>query len=245
MSKRRSEAADLELRSNASTRCEPRDDSLAERIYQGLRIGILDGSLEPGSVLRQEQIAQRFSASRVPVREAMGRLEGDGLIVSRPRRGYAVQMLQHDEIVEIFELRVVLEEHAARIAALARTQDDIDAVALLVERMEQLARAGGNYGADWARLNRDFHMRLVASSRRRRLSTIVETLRDSVETYVRAEMGLTGDVRSAMREHREILEAFRAGDAEGLAELSRRHIQGTARRLLDGLRKRSSAKALD
>jgi DNA-binding GntR family transcriptional regulator len=175
----------------------------------------------------------------------MGRLEGDGLIVSRPRRGYAVQTLRHDEIVEIFELRVVLEEHAARIAALARTREDIDAVALLVDRMEQVARAGGNYGGDWARLNRDFHMRLVASSRRRRLSTIVETLRDSVEAYVRAEMGITGDVRSAMREHREILEAFRAGDAEGLAELSRRHIQGTARRLLDGLRKRSSAAALD
>jgi len=220
------------------------DDSLAERIYQGLRAGILDGSLEPGSVLRQEQIARRFAASRVPVREAMGRLEGDGLLISRPRRGYAVHSLRQNEIVEIFELRVVIEEHAARIAAIARTDDDIDVVTGLVERMETVARQGGNYGSDWARLNRDFHLRLVASSRRQRLLGTVETLRDSVEAYVRAEMGITGDVESALLEHREILEAFRAGDADGLARLSRQHIEGTARRLLDGLRRRSSAQAL-
>jgi DNA-binding GntR family transcriptional regulator len=228
----------------SSTGTSLTDHSLAERIYQGLRAGILDGSLEPGSVLRQEQIARRFAASRVPVREAMGRLEGDGLIISRPRRGYAVHALQQDDIVEIFELRVVIEEHAARIAAIARTEDDIDVVTGLVERMETVAREGSNYGSDWARLNRDFHLRLVASSRRQRLHTTVETLRDSVEAYVRAEMGITGDVKSALLEHREMLEAFRAGDADGLARLSRQHIEGTARRLLDGLRRRSSAQAL-
>jgi DNA-binding GntR family transcriptional regulator len=215
--------------------------SLPERIYHGLRGSILDGSLEPGQSLRQEEIARRFKVSRVPVREAMGRLESDGLIVSRPRRGFAVNALRQDEIVEIFELRVVIEEHAARIAAIARTEADIEAVEAMVLRMEAVARQAGDYSAEWARINRAFHARLVASSRRRRLSAIADTLRDSVEAYVRTEMKLTGDARRALGEHREILEAFRAGDATGLASLSREHIEGTARRLLDGLRRRSSS----
>jgi DNA-binding GntR family transcriptional regulator len=214
---------------------------LPEFIYRRLRTHILDGSLAPGRLLRQEEIARSFNVSRVPVREAMGRLEVDGLIVLRPRRGYAVTQLRQDEIVEIFELRVVIEEHAARVAARARTPEDIEAVEALVVRMERVARGIGDYNAEWARLNRDFHSRLVASGRRRRLSNTVDTLRDTVEAYVRTEMRLTGDVAKALVEHREMLEAFRAGDAGGLAELSRLHVEGTARRLLDGLRRKAAA----
>lgn len=213
---------------------------MPERVYRQLRGRILDGTLEPGRLLRQEEIARSFNVSRVPVREAMGRLEVDGLIVLRPRRGYAVVRLEQEEIVEIFELRVVIEEHAAMVAARARTPADVLEVEALVERMEAVARRGGDYGAEWARLNRDFHSRLVASGRRRRLSNVVDTLRDTVETYVRTEMRLTGDVRNALAEHREMLEAFRAGDATGLALLSRRHVEGTARRLIDGLRRRAA-----
>lgn len=213
---------------------------LPELVYRRLRGGILDGTLEPGRLLRQEEIARSFNVSRVPVREAMGRLEVDGLIVLRPRRGYAVARLEQDEIVEIFELRVAIEEHAAMVAARARTPEDVAAVQALVERMERVARRRGDHIAEWARLNRDFHSRLIASGRRRRLSNVVDTLRDTVEAYVRAEMRLTGDVEHALAEHREMLEAFRAGDAVGLAQLSRRHVEGTARRLLDGLRRRAA-----
>ncbi|AZG07730.1 GntR family transcriptional regulator [Pigmentiphaga sp. H8] len=211
---------------------------LPEIIYKQLRVNILDGTLKPGAVLRQEEIAKLFNVSRVPVREAMGRLETDGLIVLRPRRGYAVTELQQDEIVEIFELRMVIEEHAATIAARARTQDDIDAVEHLLLQMEALAARSANYDNQWASLNRDFHSRLVHASRRKRLANIADTLRDTVEAYVRMEMRLTGDVSQALREHREIFEAFKAGDAHGLAMLSRSHVEETARRLLSGLRQK-------
>jgi DNA-binding GntR family transcriptional regulator len=210
---------------------------IPELIYRQLRINILDGTLKPGELLRQEEVAKSFKVSRVPVREAMGRLETDGLIVLRPRRGYAVIELRQEEMVEIFELRMVIEEHAATIAARARTQEDIDAVEKLILQMEQLAAHSDDYDANWAHLNRDFHSRLVQSSRRKRVSNIADTLRDTVEAYVRMEMRLTGDVQHALKEHRELFEAFKAGDATGLASLTRKHVEGTARRLLDGLRK--------
>jgi len=219
-------------------------EPLHELVYRTLRGVIFDGELTPGSPLRQEEIAKALKVSRIPVREAMGRLENDGLIVLRPRRGYAVAELREDEIVEIFELRMAIEKHAATVAARARTQEDIDAVEQFLHRMDRVAKASNDYSAEWARLNRDFHSRLVASSHRKRVLNIADTLRDAVEAYVRMEMHLTGDVDLALREHWEIFEAFKAGDADGLATLAERHVAGTARRLLEGLRQRRSEHAM-
>ncbi|MET3304462.1 GntR family transcriptional regulator [Bradyrhizobium diazoefficiens] len=103
-------------------------EPLPNLIYERLRIDILEGVLRPGQLLRQEELSKRFDVSRVPLREAMTRLVADGLIVLRPRRGYAVSSLRRSEILEIFELRAVVEEHAGMLAARARTRDDIQRV---------------------------------------------------------------------------------------------------------------------
>jgi DNA-binding GntR family transcriptional regulator len=216
---------------------------LPELVYRKLRVGILDGSLRPGMSLRQEEIARQLKVSRVPVREAMSRLETDGLIVLRPRRGYAVTELEQEEMVEIFELRMVIEEHAAVIAARARTRQDVAEVEELLLQMETLASTSKDHSAEWSRINRQFHARIVSSSHRKRLSGIAETLRDAVEFYVSMEMRLTGSVDDALREHREIFQAFKAGDVDGLARLSRAHVQSTARRLLDGLHRKNASMA--
>src|ERR1700758_3320099 len=99
--------------------------TVSETLYSRLRDGILTGTFPPGSVLRQEELSPRFGASRVPLREAMTRLEVEGLVVLRPRRGYAVLSLDRSEIQEIFELRAAVEEHLASVAAQSRTDNDI------------------------------------------------------------------------------------------------------------------------
>src|SRR5262245_11735063 len=78
-------------------------------IYRHLRHDILNGFFDPGQLLRQKGRARRYKSSRVPLREAMSRLEADGLVVLRPRRGFAVISLDVPEIVEIFELRMAVE----------------------------------------------------------------------------------------------------------------------------------------
>lgn len=201
---------------------------IPEFVYRYLRSAILEGRLPPGVSLRQDDIANRLRVSRVPVREAMSRLESDGLIVLRPRRGWAVTELGWDELVEIFELRMVVEEHAAHVAARARTAEDIEAVEDLMVRMEQVPSGRLD---EWADLNRAFHARIVQAGRRRRLCAVSETLRDSLEAYLRIEMRLPGTLPNSLEEHRLMFQAFKAGDADGLGRLSRQHIEAAARRL--------------
>jgi DNA-binding GntR family transcriptional regulator len=216
---------------------------LSEVIYQRLRLDILNGALERGQILRQEEIAQRLSVSRVPLREAMSRLEAEGLLVLRPRRGYAVTSLDQAAIVEIFELRMVVEEHAGSIAALARTTHDVDEVAAIIDYMESLNPDAENHFSEWCRCNREFHGRIIASSRRSRVIRLAGTLHDTVEPYIRAEAEYrrVGHVRDADNEHREMFNAFRAGDSRGLGTLCRTHIENVAQRLLKSLRRNAAS----
>jgi DNA-binding GntR family transcriptional regulator len=218
-----------------------RQGLLAESVYQRLRRDILDGGLQPGQILRQEELARRCNVSRVPLREAMARLTADGLLLLRPRRGYAVISLDASEIVEVFELRAVTEAHAGYIAARSRRPEDVAEAARLVDAMRDLDPGNPDAASQWSRLNYDFHACMIGATRRRRLVQITSALRDAVEPYIRVELRLTGDAEEAERDHRELLAAFRAGDARGLSELCRLHVERTAERLLRQLRHRDLA----
>ncbi len=204
---------------------------LPEIIYSWLRERILNGGLAPGLVLRQESLAKRFGVSRVPIREAMSRLQAEGLITLRPRRGFAVTSLNRNEIVEVFELRMVVEEHAVSVATRLRDAADVAEVGSILAEMEALDPKSPAYLSTWAAANRKFHARLVSSARRQRLTDTVLNLSDTVEPYIRIESHFTGEVHDAEHEHRAIFEAFRAGDVETAGRLSREHCESTMRRL--------------
>jgi DNA-binding GntR family transcriptional regulator len=199
-------------------------ESLPNIIYERLRLDILDGVLRPGQLLRQEELSKRFNSSRVPLREAMTRLVSDGLL-------------------EIFELRAVVEEHAGMLAARARTRDDIERVELSLINMEKLNPDAANYMQKWLRGNYEFHANLIASSRREYVARYAAMLRDTVEPYIRVEMQMTGDVREAEQDHHEIFDAFSCGDAARLAAISRKHVENTAQRLLEGLKRLETTNA--
>jgi DNA-binding GntR family transcriptional regulator len=219
------------------------DAPLPDILYRRLRSGILSGTLKPGQILRQEELARQSNVSRVPLREAMGRLEADGLVVLRPRRGYAVRSLDESEIVEIYELRAVVEQHAGEIAARARTKDDVQRVNEILRKMEALDVGRPECLARWATLNYDFHANIIAAGRRPRLARTAEALRAAIEPYLRrdVESHLPRHIHQAERDHREIFEAFRAGDAHGLGQLCRQHVEYGAQRLLTSLRQSAAS----
>ena len=209
--------------------------SVSETLYDHLREGILTGTFAPGVVLRQEELAQRLGASRVPLREAMTRLEVEGLVVLRPRRGYAVLSLDRSEIEEIFELRAAVEEHLAGIAAQSRTDNDVTAVSQALSQMERIAARSPNQTNKWLDANSEFHDRLLSSAHRRRAGRFASMLRDQVEPYIRVEINLTKDVKQAETEHRAMFRALKGGDGTRLRKLCRQHCENTAARLIKGL----------
>ena len=213
------------------------DLPLPEFLSRQLKQEILIGDLLPGQLLRQEVLAKRFKVSRVPLREAMSRLEAEGFVELRPRRGYAVLSLEQRDIVEIFELRAVVEAHAGAVAARTHSPAEMREIEGICDRMKSLDRQDSNYLDEWSRLNYAFHTRLISSTHRTCVTRIAGTLRDNVEPYIRMELRLTGQVEDADSEHQEIVEALRAGDAVGLANLCRAHVEHTAVRLLRGLRR--------
>lgn len=209
--------------------------SLPDMVYERLRRGILTAEYPPGHALRQDDLAARLGTSRVPLREAMRRLETEGLLILRPRRGYSVISLEVGEIREIFELRAVVEEHAGQIAAVTRTEEDIARVEAALVTMEKISVASPRRLDRWLDANTEFHDRLFGSAQRKHLSRITQMLRDLVEPYIRVEVGLTKDVVEAQSEHRAILTALRKRDAARLGKLCRQHCEHTAKRLIDAL----------
>lgn len=224
----------LGLRDGTSIGAVP---TLPEVAYLRLREAILSGAFEAGEPLRQEEIAQRIGASRVPVREALKQLEVEGLVVLRPRRGFIVASLDPEEIEDIFDIRAMLEERAGYVATLKRTDEDVAAVESLARAMDGMTVVTTVDVALFAERNRAFHTRLFETSGRTHLCRMMMVLRNSVERYIRLGAWIAGNLDAVHRDHRHMVEAFRRGDAEEVGRLCRQHCEATCARLTARLRR--------
>ena len=206
--------------------------SLPDVAYAQLREAILTGAMAAGTPLRQEDLGSQLGMSRLPVREALRRLDSEGLVVLRPRRGYIVATLDREEIEDVLELHGTLEALAGHAATLRRT----DAVVADLERcVTQLERVGSRSPIDveaFTALNAQFHERLLESSGRPFLNRMLRLVRGNAERYTRAGAGMLLDLHESQREHRGILEAYRAGNAAAVAKLCKAHRDATRERLL-------------
>lgn len=210
--------------------------SLPEFAYAHLRRGILTGKYEEGMPLRQEDLASQLGISRLPVREALGRLEAEGLVLQRPRRGYVVASLAPDEIEDIFDIRAMLEERAGYLATLRRTQQDVAEVEALAGEMDALVIRQASDLDRFAQQNYAFHARLFEASGRVQLCRTMIVLRNSVERYIRVSARVAENLDRAKAEHHEIVDAFRRGDADTVGRLSRQHCETVCANLLARLR---------
>lgn len=216
--------------------------SLPEVVYRELREAIMSGEFEPGRVLRQDEIARRFGVSRAPLREALPRLESEGIVSFNARHGYSVAELDPADVTEIFRLRAMIEQDAARSAATMRTAQDIDALRALLDTLVATTDAADPQAfQNWARVHFAFHRALLLPSRCSRHLKVVDSLRVEVESYMRANMSHTGVPRQSNDEHRLMFKAFRDGDGDELARLIGLHCEHTAERLLKYLAARGKS----
>lgn len=213
--------------------------SLPEFVYRELRAAILNGVFSPGQMLRQEDVASKMGVSRSPLREALPRLEAEGIVVLHPRRGYAVAELKPDEIKEVFELRLLLESEIAFYSVIKRTEADIARVYAIADRMRQITETTleGPGLASWFDLNLEFHEALLAPAQMPHYMRSLSAARGLIEAYIRAEVRLTGDLHEAQVEHMQLAQSFVNGDREKFVELTCKHSQHTRDRLLEGITK--------
>jgi DNA-binding GntR family transcriptional regulator len=186
----------------------------AQHALGGLRREIVDGALAPGARVVQEDVAERLGVSVAPVREALRILEQEGQVTYRPRRGYFVTELRLADLREIYDLRRVLEERAARQAL-----GSLDADALA--RIEQAARdcvtaaESGDVAAE-LEANRRFHFGMWEAPGGVHQMRLIRLLWDSTEAYRAMYYNAPAERRRAARAHERILAAVRAGDADRL-----------------------------
>lgn len=198
-------------------------------VLNELRRAIRTSQLRPGEPIRQDTVAARLGVSRVPLREALKILEGEGQVEYRPRRGYAVVELSMDDLLEVYRLREILETEAVRVAIGRITADDVER---LEDAADDVERAGRDLDVlAMADANRRFHFTLIEASGMPRLARLVRLLWDATDAYRAVYYGHEENRRRVDREHREMVAAARAGDAEALIRLHDDHRRATVEAL--------------
>jgi DNA-binding GntR family transcriptional regulator len=196
-----------------------------EQTVQRLRQFILEGDVEPGARLGEVELAAQLGVSRTPVREALRALSSQGLVEILPNRGARVARWSVEDLEEIYELRVMLESHAAQRAAGRMSIADVDVLTELCEQMEACAQRGGKHDLlELSELNFRFHRGILDAADSPRLATMLASVVQIplvMRTFVRYSPEA---LARSMGHHRELAAALRAGAPDWAGSVMRSHI---------------------
>lgn len=205
--------------------------TVVDATTEQLRRAIISGELRDGSPLRQDALAAELGVSRIPVREALARLEAEGLVSSAPHKGYVVTALSRAEILELFELRELLEPELLRLAIPNITTADLaQAESILTSYNADIDRA---QIMSWGEHNMQYHMALYAPSGRRKTLEIVRGLLINTDRYTRLVLTLGTGVAQAKEDHGGLLDLCRKKSVNLAVALIRDHIQRARADLLE------------
>lgn len=194
-----------------------------EEAYRFLLDGIRLGQFKAGDRLVPDEIASQLGMSRMPVREAFRRLATQELLTIRPNRGAVVRGLSHDEAIEVFEMRSVLEAQAATAALNRIGPSEINE---LERRLDAMDRCAEDLSA-WITEHRDFHLYLCGLSARPRLIAQISALHICIEPHMRLWLQSTYKPRPSRDEHGFIIEALRRKSPELIESVVREHVCST------------------
>lgn len=203
-----------------------RRETLEQQAYEAIRSAILRGEFPDGERLVQEQLATRLGVSRIPIRDALRRLETDGLVHCDKRGAFFASTFNEQDAREVYALRRLLEPYAA-VAALSRIQSaGIMQLEALLADMET-AFADGDIES-FVAYNRAFHMSLYEASGQRRLQRMIETLWSGAPAMT--PILIPERIARSIADHRDMMKAVKEHDAEKLSECLLSHIDsaGTA-----------------
>ena len=208
---------------------------LRELVFESLREAIISGQLSPGERMMEIQLAEEMGVSRTPVREAIRKLELEGLVVMIPRKGAYVSGLSLKDVADVFEIRGALEGLAAELAADRITDEELENLERYLVKISEDIEHG-----DLSRVvetDTDFHTLLYQASRNNRLSQIINNLREQIQRFRTTSLSLPGRMKTALEEHRKIVEAISSRDGELARKLAQEHIENAENSLMSMIRK--------
>jgi len=201
----------------------PRGRSAARQAYEYVKDRLLDGRFAGGTLLSENEVAQRLGVSRTPVRQAFVQLEAEGLLELYPRRGALVVPISPSEAEDVLEARLLIERHAARRAAGAGP----GLVAALHGHIAEQEQALEHDGSGFAWADRAFHRAIVEANGNPLLTRQYDALRDRHQRIAAVTIARDPSrIERFIAEHREIAAALQAGDGDRAAALLGTHLQG-------------------
>jgi DNA-binding GntR family transcriptional regulator len=194
--------------------------TLGGQIFELLRSRILSGEMAAGTRVIQDEVAAELGVSRIPARDALKRLESEGLLRGDKVGRYTVASFSSDDAVEVYAIRQRLEPLAGSLAASRATDAECAQIRRLLEEMELAGKKGD--ASTYVDLNRNFHMAIYEASRAPRLVHMIRTLWSGVIIFT--PISVTERILHSNQEHRALLDRLLARDAEGVATALERHI---------------------
>lgn len=198
----------------------------ADAITAKLRSLILEGAYPVGIQLKQEALARRFGVSRFPIREALKRLEAEGLLEHTPFAGSVVASRSLADLVETLDIRIALETRALELAIPNMDHVDQKALEAILARYD-----GSESPREWSELNLEFHLRLYAPCKRPKLLKMIEDIVRGIDIQLRAQQSHRVGRKLPQSEHRAILRACAKRQTGVAVALLREHVEHTQRAL--------------
>jgi len=209
---------------------------LGQHVFEKLKQAIIRGDLAPGDRIVEIQVAEALDISRTPVREAIHKLEREGLLKKLPKAGFTVMSLSREDIEETFGIRSVLESYAAGLAALKHREDELTPLEEKIREFKTCLRKAEV--DDLPRINTEFHNLLYALSRSPKLIKMINDLRDQIFRFRKILLKMDHMPEASNEDHRKMLLAIRDRDVAKVEELVREHISRGRKTVLKAIENR-------
>lgn len=209
---------------------------LRDVVFETLRDAIITQVLKPGERLMEIQLADEMGVSRTPVREAIRKLELEGLVVMVPRKGAYVAGVSMKDIHEVYEVRAALEMLAVSLAAERITDEELDALERQVLReSEAETELDENALDNIIYIDSTFHDIIYQAAHNQRLVQFVNILQEQLQRFRAASLSRPGRSKTALDEHKQIVEALAERNGELAAKLAKEHIENAENAMISGM----------
>ncbi len=208
---------------------------LRDIVLDAIREAIVNGQLNPGERLMEQQLAEDLGVSRTPIREAIRKLELEGFVLMLPRKGAYVADISIRDIAEVFEVRSAMEALAAGLAAQRITEEGLE----LLERNLVGYKEAGDELEQIIENDTGFHEIIYNASRNNKLILILNNIRDQIQRYRTASLAHPGRYIKTLDEHKGIVEAISARNVELAQRLAKEHIENAENIIIEGFREES------